>query len=100
MSYSRRARIDTSAKRSKVFGVPMIGCAISAANPWRSVGLACASHQTSEFNQFYQDNGISGAHHDTDGTFVAESRKARNDVLKLRNMRDNDASYGDWSGTN
>lgn len=99
-AYNRRVKINTSIKRSTVFNVPMLGLAISSSNPLRSVGLACGKKQVSEFNEFYQQSEIVGAHHEPDGTCVLESRKARNDVLKARNLRDNDAGYGDWSGIN
>ena len=36
--------------------------------------------------------------HKENGNLVMESRKARNEVLKLRGCRDNDAGYGDYSG--
>jgi hypothetical protein len=98
MSYTRRHKINTRAKQSKVFGVPRLGVSISEAKPLRSMGLGVHRKQVNEFNEFYAENGISGAYHDLDGTCVLESRKARNQVLKLRNLRDNDASYGDWSG--
>jgi hypothetical protein len=98
MSYNRRSKVDFSVNRSTVFAVPMIANAISGAKPLRSLGLACHSRQVSEFNDFYRQHGIVGAHHDADGTCVLESRKARNEVLKARNLRDNDAGYGDWSG--
>jgi hypothetical protein len=101
MTYNRRKRTDPSVKRSKIFAVPMIGgVAISEAKPLRSLGLACHSNQVAEFNQFYRENGIVGASHESDGTCVLESRKARNEVLKLRGLRDNDAGYGDWAGNN
>jgi len=76
----------------------MIGGAISQSRPLRSLGLGCHRTQVAEFNQFYRDNRITGVHHDADGTCVLESREARNEVLKLRGLRDNDAGYGDWSG--
>lgn len=86
--------------RSKVFDVPRIGLSISAVNPLKSIGLGCHPSQVSEFNQWYQDSGVSCAHHEPDGTCVIESRKSRNQVLKLRGLRDNDACYGDHSGDN
>lgn len=79
-------------------GVPMIGGAINQAKPLRSLGLGCHRTQAREFNQYYRENGITGAHHDKDGVCVLESRQARNKVLKLRGLRDNDAGYGDWAG--
>ena len=81
-------------------GVPMVGVAISQAAPLRSLGLGCARRQVGEFNRYYREHGISGAYHDSDGTCVLESRQARNKVLKLRGLRDNDAGYGDWAGKN
>lgn len=84
--------------RSRVFSVPMIGNAISPVNPLRSVGLSCHPSQVGEFNEDYRKAGIVHAHHAADGTCVIESRKARNQVLKLRGLRDNDACYGDHSG--
>lgn len=100
MSYSRRNKVNTRAKQSKVFAIPNIATSISQANPLRSLGLGCHRNQVGEFNQFYAENGITGAYHDSDGTCVLESRKARNEVLKLRRLRDNDAGYGDWGGDN
>lgn len=85
--------------RSKL-AVPMVGNAINGAKPLRSIGLGCHRTQVQEFNQMYAEAGISGAGHDPDGTCVLESRQARNKVLKLRNMRDNDAGYGDHAGDN
>jgi hypothetical protein len=96
----RRSRRDlvSKTKRSKVFAVPMLGTAISVAKPLKSIGLGCHRTQVEEFNQFYRENGINSAHHDANGDCILESRQARNQVLKLRGMRDNDAGYGDHSG--
>jgi hypothetical protein len=96
--YNRRNKVDFSVHRSRVFAVPMLGGAISEANPLRSLGLSCGADQAREFNEFYREHGITGAYHERDGTCVLESRQARNDVLKLRGVRDNDAGYGDWAG--
>jgi hypothetical protein len=78
----------------------MVGCAISQAKPWRSeIGLKCHPDQVKEYNDFYQSRGIRGAHHEEGtGVCVCESRRARNQVLAARNLRDNDAGYGDHAG--
>jgi hypothetical protein len=91
---------DFSTNRSPVFHVPRIGGAISQANPLRSIGLGVHPSQVQEFNSWYRENGIAGAGHTPDGACILESRKARNEVLKLRGVRDNDAGYGDHSGNN
>ncbi len=78
--------------------IPAVAVATSQARPQRSLGLAVPRAQAEEFNQFYAEQGIRGAYHDPDGTCVIESRQARNKVLKARNLRDNDAGYGDWAG--
>lgn len=88
---------NRESKRSHL-AVPYVAAAIRSDKPWRSLGLSVPMSQANEFNQMYQEKGITGAYHERDGTFVAESRKARNEVLKLRNLRDNDAGYGDWAG--
>jgi hypothetical protein len=98
MRNKRQDKANPRSKRSKVFGVPMIGNSISESNPLRSVGAGCHRMQVDEFNKYYKERGISGAYHERDGTCVFESRKARNEVMKLRGLRDNDAGYGDWSG--
>ena len=84
--------------KSDVFNVPNVNLATTQANPLESVGLGVHRTQVEEFNQMYRDAKISGAAHKEDGTLVLESRKARNEVLKLRGCRDNDAGYGDHSG--
>lgn len=99
-NYNRRAKVDPTVNRSKVFAVPRIGVAISQANPLRSIGLACHRDDVGKYNEFLKSKGVTGAYHDKDGTCVIESRQARNQVLKARNLRDNDAGYGDWAGEN
>jgi hypothetical protein len=96
--YDRRQRPDPTEKRSRVFAVPRMNLAYSAAQPLRSLALGCHPQQAPEFNRWYQQHGISGAHHDASGDCLLESRQARNEVMKLRGLRDNDAGYGDWSG--
>ena len=84
--------------KSKVFDVPNVGNAISQANPLESQSIGVHRTQVAEFNKMYKDAKISGAMHKEDGTLVLESRQARNEVLKLRGCRDNDAGYGDYCG--
>lgn len=101
MSYNRRSKVKVPQKnRSKKFGVPPVRQAITTKNPLRSLGLAVHPKQAEEFNEYYRSENISGAYHDSDGTCVMESRNARNEVMKLRKYRDNDAGYGDWAGEN
>lgn len=86
--------------KSDVFAVPNVNNAINQANPLKSVSIGVHRSQVAEFNKMYKDAGIVGAGHEADGTLVLESRQARNDVLKLRGCRDNDAGYGDYCGEN
>jgi len=74
--------------------------AIRANKPLESVGLAVHKDQVAEFNEFYRENGVNGVHHKANGACVIESRAARNKVLALRGLRDNDACYGDCAGKN
>ena len=97
-SFYRRKRVDPSVNRSRVFAVPRLGLSITAAKPLESVSSGCHPNQVQEFNQFYKQQGITGALHKKDGTCVFESRQARNQVLEARGMRDQDAGYGDWAG--
>lgn len=77
-------------------GVPMVNDAYK--RPLESIGMACTPGQVAEFNRLYADAGIVGAQHKPDGTLVMDSRSARNSVLRFRNLRDNDAGYGDHAG--
>lgn len=91
-------KVPRRRERRKAAAVPGIADAYSRHLGLRSLGLGCMRKQVAEFNAFYRDAGITGAHHDPDGTLVIESRQARNQVLALRNLRDNDAGYGDHAG--
>jgi hypothetical protein len=84
--------------QSDVFNVPNVNNAINQANPLESQSIGVHRDQVAEFNAYYKENGIVGAGHKPDGTLVMESRQARNEVLKLRGCRDNDAGYGDYCG--
>jgi hypothetical protein len=84
--------------KSEVFDVPNINCAYSQANPMESQSIGVHRTQVKEFNEMYKKAGIVGAMHKENGNLVLESRKARNEVLKLRGCRDNDAGYGDYGG--
>ena len=48
--------------------------------------------------QQLKEHGIRLAEYQPDGTLKCTSRKARNEVLKSRNLHDRDAGYGDWAG--
>jgi len=78
--------------------VPLVSNATTQARPQESLALSVHRSQAAEFNKLYRDAGITSAHHKPDGTAVLESRQGRNQVLKLRKMRDNDAGYGDHAG--
>lgn len=80
--------------------VPRVAMPISDTKPWNSLGLSVHREQAAEFNALYKQRGITGAHHEANGDFVCTSKKARNQVLKARNTRDNDAGYGDYAGEN
>lgn len=67
-------------------------------NPLISVSLGCIEGQSKEFNEEYKKRGITGAYHRENGDLVITSNKARNEVMKLRNLMDKDAGYGQWSG--
>ena len=86
--------------KSDVFHIPNVNNAISQANPLESTSIGVHRSQVAEFNKMYKDAGIVGAMHKENGNLVLESRKARNEVLKLRGCRDNDAGYGDYCGEN
>lgn len=86
--------------KSDVFHVPNVNNAINQANPLESQAIGVHRTQVKEFNEYYKKHGIVGAVHKPDGTLVMESRQARNEVLKLRGCRDNDAGYGDYAGEN
>ena len=81
-------------------GAPMVARGASQDRPLESVALSCHPLQVAEFNAMYAAAGITGASHRADGTCVLESRRARNEALKLRGLRDNDAGYGDHAGFN
>ncbi len=80
--------------------VPRVAMPISDTKPLNSLGLSVHREQAAEFNALYKERGITGAHHEANGDCVITSKKARNQVLKARGMRDNDAGYGDHAGEN
>ena len=85
-----KVRPNFRKNRSDVFNVPTVSNAISQANPLESQSIGVHRSQVQEFNEMYR--------HKENGNLVMESRKARNEVLKLRGCRDNDAGYGDYCG--
>lgn len=62
-----------------------------------SVAAAVHSSQVNDFNEDYKRHGIS-AYHKKDGTLACADRNSLNRVLQIRNLRNNDAGYGDWAG--
>ena len=95
-----KARLAHRRRLRSKLAVPMVGNAISQARPLESLGLAVHPDQVREFNEFYRKHGITSAYHKPDGTCVLEARQGRNQVLKLRDYRDQDACYGDYAGKN
>jgi hypothetical protein len=64
-----------------------------------SEAMACHPTQSREFNEAYKKAGITGAEHLEDGSLHIRSRRARAEIMKMRNMRDSDAGYGDHPGS-
>lgn len=56
------------------------------------------SSQAKDFNEDYKRHGITGAYHREDGALVINDNASRNKVLALRNLRDNDACFGQYAG--
>ena len=73
---------------------------ISEGKPWKSQSAGCHPSQTKEWNEQLKRHGVKCAEYKPDGTLECTSRKARNQVLKSRNLRDRDAGYGDYAGEN
>lgn len=73
--------------------------AICEKNPWVSTAAAVHVDQVARFNQELKDKKISGIRYRTDGKAECTSNKARNTLMKMRNMRDGDAGYGQYAGT-
>jgi hypothetical protein len=82
---------DTDSNRSS-------RAAICEKNPWVSTAGAVHADQVEKFNRELVDNKVRGAYYRKDGNLVCTSRGARNRVLKMRNLRDGDAGYGDYAG--
>jgi hypothetical protein len=80
-------------KRTGGSGAPMMNRAYE--KPLKSVSAGCHSTQVAEFNAHLERAGIQGARYSSDGTLEFTSRRARNEVCRLRGLIDQDASYGD-----
>ena len=72
--------------------------AICEKNPWVSTAAAVHADQVPRFNAELKERKVAGAIYRPDGKLECTSRKARNTVMKMRNMRDGDAGYGDYAG--
>lgn len=92
----RTGKIKPRRQRRQASKGPMI--ATSYSRPLKSLGMAVNPKQVRQFNEAYVAAGITGARHAADGTCEIDSRQARNQVLRLRGLRDNDAGYGDYAG--
>jgi len=86
-------------RRKGRLGIPMISRAYLSGKPHVSTAMGVPASQVKEFNDMYQEAGITSAYHRPDGSLVEETRQARNDVMKLRRFRDQDAGYGDHAGS-
>lgn len=72
--------------------------AICEKNPWVSTAAAVHVDQVPRFNAQLKEQKVAGARYRADGKLECTSRKARNTVMKMRNLRDGDAGYGDYAG--
>lgn len=84
-----------AAKRSKVFGVPMIAATYTEHSPLMSDGLGCMRSQVPELRETIRKHGIQGAEVTNSGQVRFTSRRARKELLKVRGLVDNDGGYGD-----
>lgn len=73
--------------------------AISEKRPWYSNSIGCHPSQVKEFNEALRELGVKNAGYTADGRGVAYSDKGRNELMKANNMQDNDACYGQHSGS-
>jgi len=71
---------------------------ISEGKPWISQSAGCHESQVKEFNEQLKEHGVQCAQYLPDGKLECTSRKARNAVLKSRNLFDRDGGYGDYTG--
>ncbi len=62
------------------------------------MSMGCHPDQVNQFNEDLKRKGIVCAQHLPDGTLEYTSNKARNQVLKFREMHDKDAGYGNFAG--
>ncbi|MFH1184666.1 MAG: hypothetical protein V1755_06455 [Chloroflexota bacterium] len=74
-------------------GAPMI----APPSNWPMVSMAAAvdPSQAAEYNEFYKQNGITGARHRPDGMLELDTRGARREMLRARGLHDNDGGFGD-----
>jgi hypothetical protein len=76
-------------------GVAMGTMAYNTAKPLVSEGVGCMKAQVPEMREAIREHGIVGAHVRDSGQIEFTSRKARKQVLKMRDLLDNDGGYGD-----
>ncbi len=72
--------------------------AICEKNPWVSTAAAVHVDQVGRFNAELKERKVAGARYRDDGKLECTSNKARNTVMKMRNLRDGDAGYGQYAG--
>lgn len=71
---------------------------ISEGTPWRSENVRISPEDVRNVNEELKRHGVVNAGFDEAGRAIAHSRQGRNGILKYMNLRDNDASFGDWAG--
>ena len=87
--------IDRRAKRSKVFGRPMIANTYTEHDPLISDGCGVMKSQVQETRKAIRHHGIQGAAVLPNGQIRFTSRRARKEFLAMRGLHDNEAGYSD-----
>ena len=80
---------------SKPIGSPMVANTYTEHDPLISDGVGCMKSQVPEMRDTIRVHGIQGAQVMNNGQIRFTSRRARRDLLRVRKLVDNDASYGD-----
>ena len=72
--------------------------AICEKNPWHSRSCGVHRSQVAEANAIAKKHGFSHEYDPKTGFAVATSPKGRNDAMRMQDMGDRDAGYGDYTG--
>jgi len=76
-------------------GVASVTNTYSTAKPLVSEGVGCMKAQVPEMREAIRERGIVGAHVRDNGQIEFTSRRARKEVMKMRDLHDNDGGYSD-----